>query len=91
MLRGRVIAKMAEQLERGEEELSAAIRESPEASVMDLGLTSAMGIALKGWVFHELEAELTTFQLLKQPLDDVIMAIEGARRQEVGLQLPVPT
>ena len=37
-----------------------------------------MGISLKGRVLRELEAELTTFQLLKQPLQQVIEDI-GAR------------
>ena len=39
----------------------------------------------------ELEAELTTFQLLKNPLSEVILTIEGARRQDLGVSLPVPT
>ena len=48
---------------------------SPEATLLQLGLTSAMGIALKGWVVREMEAELTTFQMLKQPLRLVVESI----------------
>ena len=56
----------------------AADSASSEATILELGLTSAMGISLKGRVVRELEAELTTFQLLKQPLQQVIESI-GAR------------
>ena len=37
------------------------------ATLTELGVTSIMAMALKGWVFHRLEAELTTFQLMRQP------------------------
>lgn len=88
MLRAQLLAKMAEQTERSADEIDAAAVEHPDATVLTLGLTSAMGIALKGWVFHELEAELTTFELLKVPFDQVVLAIEAARRQDMGAKLP---
>ena len=47
---------------------AAAEAASSEATILDIGLTSAMGISLKGAVLRQMEAELTTFQLLKQPL-----------------------
>ena len=88
MLRSQLLAKMASLLERPESELASAALANPTATVLEIGLTSAMGIALKGWVFKELEAELTTFELLKSPLDGVVVAIEAARRQDVGAKLP---
>ena len=89
-LRSQLIAQMASLSDRDEAEVAAAVEESPSATVLELGLNSAMGIALKGWVFHTLEAELTTFELLKQPLEAVVLSIEGARRHETGVALPEP-
>ena len=60
---------------------SAAAIASDSATILDLGLTSAMGISLKGMVVRQMEAELTTFQLLKQPIQQVIEDI-GARRRK---------
>ena len=88
VLRGQLIAKIASLLERTEEEIAAAAAVAPSATILELGLTSAMGIALKGWCFKTLEAELTTFELLKLPFDDVVLALEAARRQDIGARLP---
>ena len=88
MLRGQLISKIASLLERTEEEIAAAVAAAPSATIIELGLTSAMGIALKGWCFKTLEAELTTFELLKLPFDDVVLALEAARRQDIGARLP---
>ena len=88
VLRGQLIAKIASLLERTEEEIAAAVAAAPSATILELGLTSAMGIALKGWCFKTLEAELTTFELLKLPFDDVVLALEAARRQDIGARLP---
>ena len=74
-LRSQMIDQMAAFSGRSSEELAAAAESSPQATILELGLTSAQGITLKGWVFKQLEAELTTFQLLKQPLSDVIATI----------------
>ena len=41
-------------------------------------------------MFHELEAELTTFELLKAPVEEVVLTIEAARRQDMGVKLPEP-
>ena len=76
-LREQLLDKMAALLAKPKEEMVAALAAAPSATVLELGLTSAMGIALKGWVFKELEAELTTFQLLKQPLIEAVEAIGG--------------
>ena len=70
------------------DEITAAIAAQPNASVLELGLTSAQGISFKGWVFKQLEAELTTFQLLKQPFNLMIEAIDTAQREGVGAVLP---
>lgn len=87
-LRGQVVAKMAALSEKSVEELESAAIASPQATVLELGLNSAQGVSLKGWVFKTLEAELTTFQLLKQPFKDVIEAIgEGRRRLSLCLIL----
>ena len=88
VLRGQLIAKIASLLERTEEEIAAAAAVAPSATILELGLTSAMGIALKGWCFKTLEAELTTFELLKLPFDDVVLALEAARRQDIGARIP---
>ena len=74
-LRKQLLQRMAEVMEKSEDELTTAAAAAPEATLLDLGLTSAAGVALKRWVFIEMEAELTTFQLLKQPLSVVVEAI----------------
>ena len=74
-VRAQVLAQMSALSGKGVEELESAAAAAPEATVLELGLTSAQGVTLKGWVFKTLEAELTTFQLLKQPLNIVIEAI----------------
>lgn len=67
---------MASAQEKTVDEIRAAAEgAASEATILDLGMTSAMGIALKGRVLRQMEAELTTFQLLKQPLQEVIEAI----------------
>ena len=87
-LRSQLLAHMAEVMERTQEELEQKALAEPEATLLELGLTSAAGVALKGWVLRHLEAELTTFQLLKQPLNDVVEAIDVAQRDDVGARMP---
>ena len=87
-LRARLLARIASLLDRPEEDLREALTKQPSMSLMELGLTSAMGVALKGWVFKELEAELTSFELLKCPVNEVLLSIEAAQRQDVGVKLP---
>ena len=87
-LRAKVIAQMATLTEKSVEELTATAAEHPQSTVLELGLTSAMGVALKGWVLRHLDAELTTFQMMKQPLNQVIESIDVARREDVGLLVP---
>ena len=67
---------------------AAADAADAEATILDLGVTSAQGISLKGRVLRELEAELTTFELLKQPLKVVVEAIDVSRRDGVGAIIP---
>lgn len=74
-LRATVVAQMADLSGKSAADIESAAVASPEATVLELGLTSAQGVSLKGWVFKTLEAELTTFELLKQPLRAVIEAI----------------
>ena len=59
-----------------------------EATVLELGLNSTQGITLKGRVLRDMEAELTTFQLLKQPFPLVIECIDTARRETIGALIP---
>ena len=81
-VRAQVLAQMSQLSGKEVAELESAVAAAPEATVLELGLTSAQGVTLKGWVFKTLEAELTTFQLLKQPLNLVIEAIGAALRLE---------
>jgi hypothetical protein len=74
-LRVQVLEQMSALSGKEATELDSAAAAAPEATVLELGLTSAQGVTLKGWVFKVLEAELTTFQLLKQPFSQVIEAI----------------
>ena len=62
---------------------AAAEAASSEATILDIGLTSAMGISLKGAVLRQMEAELTTFQLLKQPLQQVVETIGACPTQKM--------
>ena len=44
-----------------------------------------MAMALKGWVFHQLEAELTTFQLMRSPTSELLELIATQRKSELGV------
>ena len=91
-LREKVIAQLALISDQTSDEIKAAIAAQPEGGVLDLGLTSAQGISFKGWVFKQLEAECTTFQLLKQPFKLVVETIDTAQREGVGAKIPdLPT
>ena len=107
-----LIERLAIHLEKD----SAAITESLPTSgtlptVLELGLSSAAGAALKGcaavdlsrrfrptrswfrchrrrWVLRKLEAELTTFELLKTPLDELLLLILKAQKEDLGASLP---
>ena len=59
-----------------------------QATLTDLGVTSTMAMTLKGWVFHELEAELTTFQLMKSPTSELLEIIATQRKSELGVAIP---
>lgn len=87
-LRAKVVEQLASVLDKSADEITAAIAAKPDAGVLELGLTSAQGISFKGWVFKQLEAELTTFQLLKQPFNVMIEAIDAAQREGVGATIP---
>ena len=58
------------------------------ATLTELGVTSTMAMALKGWVFHELEAELTTFQLMRSPTSELLEIIATLRKSELGVAIP---
>ena len=87
-LRRRVLAQMAALSSREEAEVVAAVDASPNATILELGLTSAQGLTLRGWALRELEAELTAFQLLKQPFPEVLAQISAAQRENLGVSLP---
>ena len=59
-----------------------------EATLADLGVTSQMGMALKGWVLRQLQAELTTFQLMKSPTAELLELIATERKREFGCVIP---
>ena len=40
------------------------------------------------WVFHTLEAELTTFELFKTPVDELLDLIAQARSRSIGVVMP---
>ena len=85
-VRALLLARMAELLEG--RDVAEAAAASPEATLLELGLTSATGMTLKGWVLRTLDAELTTFELLKQPLGEVVGMIAQARKAAAGVVLP---
>ena len=68
-LRSQLFAHLTTLLTADPEADAAKLQQSPaavaEATLTELGVTSIMAMALKGWVFHQLEAELTTFQLMR--------------------------
>ena len=59
-----------------------------EATLSDIGVTSTMAMGLKGWIFHQLEAELTTFQLMKSPTSELVELIASKRKSELGVAIP---
>lgn len=64
---------------------------SPPATItlLDYGVTSAAGAGLRSRVFKQLEAELTTFELLTTPFLDLCRLIAAAQKREtVGAIIP---
>ena len=59
-----------------------------KATMTELGVTSTMAMGLKGFVFHQLHAELTNFQLMKSPTAELLELIVAQRKQDVGLMIP---
>ena len=87
-IRERLLERVASVMHGGETSTAAALEPSPSSTLLDLGVTSASAAALKGWVFKELEAEITTFELMKTPLNELFELIAQARTQEVGCFIP---
>lgn len=60
---------------------------SPPSSPPCLTLFSHLSCPqpLGRWIFHVLEAELTTFELFKTPIDQLLESIAQARTRSVGL------
>ena len=53
--------------------------------------TLTLDLSVVRWVFHKLEAELTTFELFKTPVDQLLELICIARARDIGLgALPLP-
>jgi hypothetical protein len=64
---------------------------SPPATMtlLDYGVTSAAGAGLRSYVFKQLEAELTTFELLTTPFVDLCRLIAAAQKREtMGATIP---
>jgi hypothetical protein len=64
---------------------------SPPAktTLLDYGVTSAAGAGLRSRVFKQLEAELTTFELLTTPFIDLCRLIADAQKREtMGAVIP---
>ena len=59
-----------------------------KATMTELGVTSTMAMGLKGFVFHQLQAELTNFQLMKSPTAELLELIVAQRKHDVGLMIP---
>ncbi|KAL1510914.1 hypothetical protein AB1Y20_005743 [Prymnesium parvum] len=91
-LRNQLLGQLSIHLNQDPASLDDAISSSAKMpTLLELGLSSAACSALKGWVFHNLEAELTTFELLKTPMDQLLELIARARTRTIGLpELPAP-
>ena len=62
-IRNTLLAQLAVILEKDEVSVRAAI--TSQTTLLDGGVASVKAPALKRWAFLQLEAELTTFELLK--------------------------
>merc|ERR1711892_315047 len=83
-LRAQLLAHVTTLLEADPEADGATLKQSDAtvaaATLTELGVTSIMAMALKGWVFHQLEAELTTFQLMRSPTSELLELIATHRK-----------
>jgi len=62
-------------------------------TLLDFGVTSTAGAALRSRVFKQLEAEITTFELLTTPFADLCQLIAEAQKQDTmgAIIPPMPT
>ena len=67
-------------------ECAAAITSS--STLLQLGVSSAQGSSLRGWVYRRLEAEISTVDLLKTAVPDLLRLIACAQQQSVGVAMP---
>lgn len=73
--------------------VSAALGAPPAppaaTTLLDIGVTSAMGAGLRSRVFKQLEAEITTFELLTTPFCDLLRLIDAAQKADsMGAVIP---
>ena len=91
-LRSQLFSHLTLLLEADPEADTAKLKQEPAAvaaaTLTELGVTSIMAMALKGWVFHQLQAELTTFQLMKSPTSELLELIATQRKGELGVVIP---
>ena len=70
-------------------DLTAALGPGPAtATLLELGVTSNSAAALRSRVFKQLEAELTTYELITTPFEELLVLIASAQKQEVGVLVP---
>jgi hypothetical protein len=86
-VKGALLAMCADATERAPSAIAAALRQ-PNASLLDAGITSAVGVSLRSRVFKELEAELTLHELLTTPVASLISLILDAKRRDQGAVIP---
>ena len=67
-------------------ECTAAL--TPSSTLLELGVSSAQGPSLRGWVYRRLEAGVSTIDLLKTAFPDLLRLIACAQQQSVGVAMP---
>merc|ERR1719469_391350 len=87
-LRAQLFTHLTTLLEADPAKLKQAPVAMAAATLTGLGVTSIMAMALKGWVFHRLEAELTTFQLMRSPTSELLELIATQRKSDLGVVIP---
>ena len=88
-LEGKVLELVGGVTGKESAELSTAIGPGPVTpTLLELGVTSTTAASLRSRIFKELEAELSTHQLMTTPFDELLMLIAAAQKQEVGVSIP---
>ena len=79
---------------RSESDVAVALGMPPSVAssttLLEFGVTSAVCAGLRSRVFKQLEAEVTSFELLTTPFCDLLQLIAEARKQDVLLGAAIP-